>query len=275
MQHRPILKSPFLWSALVLSPLVGVGSPSARAADELNVRDFLPSDFVTDGSVSYQREFQRAIDAAAAQRKQLVVPPITFLVEEGGFQLRSGLVVSMQGTVFILDKDRQQDGQVFAGKDVTDVTLSGGHIVGHNAAWPDGVNIRGIYITGASARIRIHSMNIRDLSSNGIGVFGTAQQPIRDVVVRDVFVENCCNRYPDYLSGEKWEEGSQREDQGLIALYEVEDFLVAGCRFDRSRSDGTHFYRCRRGQITNNRIYRARWEVTSWKHARKSLAQVT
>ncbi len=52
--------------------------------------------------------------------------------------------------------------------------------------------------------------------------------------------------------------GSKREDQGLVAFYFVEDFVVAGCRLERSRSDGTHFYRCRRGQINDNRIYRAK-----------------
>ncbi len=101
-------------------------------------------------------------------------------------------------------------------------------------------------------------LRARDLSSNGIGIFGDEETPVRDVVIEDVVIEHCCNRYPEYLSDEKWEKGSQREDQGLVALYFVEEFAVRGGRFERSRSDGTHFYRCRRGQITDNRIYRAK-----------------
>ncbi len=150
------------------------------------------------------------------------------------------------------------DGAVFHGQDVTDIVLDGGTIVGHNESWADGVNVRGVHVTGRSANVIIRGMRMRDLSSNGIGLFGDEQQYARDVWVRDVVIENCCNRYPDYLSGEKGEKGSQREDQGLVAFYFVEDFVVAGCRLEQSRSDGTHFYRCRRGQISDNRIYRAK-----------------
>jgi hypothetical protein len=38
----------------------------------------------------------------------------------------------------------------------------------------------------------------------------------------------------------------------------VRDFVVRGCRFENSRSDGTHFYRCRQGQFTDNRVYGAK-----------------
>src|SRR5262249_8098093 len=62
----------------------------------------------------------------------------------------------------------------------------------------------------------------------------------------------------DYLSDRPGpEKGSTREDQGLITFYHVEDFVVRGCRLDRSRSDGTHFYRCRRGQFVDNKVYAA------------------
>ncbi|MCH5378229.1 MAG: right-handed parallel beta-helix repeat-containing protein, partial [Planctomycetes bacterium] len=211
-----------------------------------------------DGSVSYQADLQRAIDAAAETGSPLVFPPMVYAVDETGLQLRSGLDLRLTGAMFRLDENRQQDGAVFLGRDVTDVSIRGGTIVGRNDAWADGVNIRGIYIAGKSARIRLCDLSIRDLTSNGIGIFGTEEAPIRDVWIRDVVIDNCCNRYPDYLSGEKWEKGSQREDQGLLACYFVEDFVAAGSRFERSRSDGTHFYRCRRGQFTDNKVYRAK-----------------
>jgi parallel beta-helix repeat protein len=53
------------------------------------------------------------------------------------------------------------------------------------------------------------------------------------------------------------EPGSVREDQGLIAFYHVHDFDVRGCRFEGSRSDATHFYRCRRGHFVQNKVYTA------------------
>jgi parallel beta-helix repeat protein len=106
-------------------------------------------------------------------------------------------------------------------------------------------------------------MVIRDLSSNGVGVFGKDPEHVaRDLWLIDTVIDNCCNVYGDYQAprGELRgpETGSSREDQGLVAFYFVEDFVVRGCRFEDSRSDGTHFYRCRNGQFTDNRVYRSK-----------------
>ena len=231
---------------------------SATAGDTLSLTEFLPDDYVSDGTVSYQREIQQAIDTAAQERLPLLVPPLRYLVNETGIKLHSGTTLSMYGAVFVLDESCQKDGAVFVVDGASDVTLTGGEIVGRNDVWPDGVNIRGVYVTGASARVRVCDMWIHDLSSNGVGVFGDEDTPVRDVTVSDTVIENCCNRYPEYLSDETWEEGSERQDQGLVALYHVDDFTVRGCRLEKSRSDGTHFYRCRRGQIIGNRIYGAK-----------------
>ncbi|MEZ6050681.1 MAG: hypothetical protein R3C02_04705 [Planctomycetaceae bacterium] len=63
------------------------------------------------------------------------------------------------------------------------------------------------------------------------------------------------------------EKGSVREDQGSVAFYYVEDFVVRGCRFSRSRSDGTHFYHCTNGHFSDNRVDRSKMGVTSSKVA--------
>jgi hypothetical protein len=213
---------------------------------------------VRDGSVSYQAEIQRALDCAGEQGGEIVFPPMRILAVESGWQVPSGITVRLEGSVIAVRKTANADGAVFHLDSVSDVTFTGGEIVGHNALWPDGVNVRGIKVVGASAGIRVSQMKIRDLTSNGVGIFGAPEKPIRDVWLRDLVIDHCCNRYPDYLSGEKWEKGSERIDQGLIALYHVDDFVVDGCRLERSRSDGTHFYECRNGHITNNRIYGAK-----------------
>ena len=247
-----------IFATIVVLPAVWLSFVARAGGQIVSVADFLPADYARDGSASYQREIQRAIDEAAKAGATLVFSGMVYAVNENGWQLRSGSRLHMEGATFHVTPEASQDGAVFTGKDVKGVSLSGGQIVGRNDVWPDGVNIRGIHITGRSSNVSIDRVRMRDLSSNGIGIFGEKGQPIRDVWVRDVVIEHCCNRYPDYLSGEKWEQGSQREDQGLIAFYFVEDFRVVGCRLERSRSDGTHFYRCRRGQITDNRIYRAK-----------------
>ena len=224
----------------------------------LSVAEFLPEGYVRDGSVSYQLEVQQAIDVAAEQGVVLVFPAMTYAASVEGWELRSGSQLVMTGAEFLLGEDCDRDGAVFRAVDVDGLRLQGGEIVGRNDVWADGVNVRGVYVTGKSRQVRISEMRFRDLSSNGIGIFGDKQNYVRDVWVEDVIVENCCKRYPDYLSDEKPEKGSVREDQGDVAFYYVEDFTVQGCRFERSRSDATHFYRCRRGQLIGNRIYRAK-----------------
>lgn len=230
----------------------------SKAPGMLSVADFLPKGHVTDGSVSYQAEIQKAIDSAAREGRTLVFPAMTYRLDESGLKLASRLTLWMYGAVFRFDEHRQRDGQAFHGHDVSDLQLLGGEIVGRNDAWADGVNIRGVYLTGQSRNIRIRDMHLHDLSSNGIGIFGTDKQLSRDVWVTDVIIENCCNRYGDYLSDKPGpEKGSTRDDQGLIAFYHVQDFVVRGCRFEKSRSDGTHFYKCRQGQFVHNRVYSA------------------
>jgi hypothetical protein len=251
-----MLRIPTTASFAVIA-LVSLSSALVAESPVVDITDVLPKDYVRDGSVSYQEQIQQALDDAP-EGSTIVFTPMAYAVDETGWTLKSGLTLSMRGAKFQLSEDCADDGAVFRCHDVSDVTFIGGNVLGRNDVWKDGVNIRGVHISGKSERIRIHEMQFRDLSSNGIGLFGTEEQPIRDVWVRDVVTKNCCKRYPDYLSGEKPEKGSEREDQGDVAFYYAEDFVVSGCRFEGSRSDGTHFYRSKRGQITDNRIYRAK-----------------
>jgi hypothetical protein len=228
----------------------------------LSATDFLPKGYVTDGTVAYQAELQKAIDTAASSGRTLVFPRMIYRLDENGLQLHSNSTLWMYGAVFRLDEKCKKDGQAFTGNDVVNVQILGGEIAGRNDVWSEGVNIRGVYFTGKSKNIRLRDMHMHDLSSNGIGVFGKADNLIRDVWVSDVVIENCCNRYGDYLSEKPGpEKGSVREDQGLIAFYYVQDFVVRGCRLEKSRSDGTHFYRCQQGQFVHNKVYSAQTKI--------------
>jgi len=224
--------------------------------DVLSVADFLPKGYVTDGTISYQDKLQKAIDAAAQENGTLVFPPIVYRLDESGLRIHSNLTLWMYGAVFQIDGRCNTDGQAFLGHNVEKVRFLGGEIVGRNDVWPTGVNIRGIYLTGQLKNIRIQDMYIHDLSSNGIGIFGEQEKLACEVWIKDTVVENCCNYYGDYLSQKPGpEKGSERKDQGLIAFYFVQDFVVSACRFEKSRSDGTHFYKCRQGQFVHNKVY--------------------
>jgi parallel beta-helix repeat protein len=183
---------------------------------------------------------------------------MVYRLDESGLMLHSNTLLWMHGAVFQLSERCARDGQAFRGRDITGLTMLGGDIIGRNDVWNEGVNVRGILLRGMTENIRIQDMRMRNLSSNGIGVFGSAETPARAVWVTDCVIENCCNRYGDYLSETPGpEKGSEREDQGSVAFYHVRDFVVRGCRFERSRSDGTHFYRCQQGQFVHNKVYGA------------------
>ena len=220
------------------------------------VTDFLPASFVKDGSISYQAEIQKAIDMAAGTGGTLIFPPMVYSVDESGLKIGSHMTLSMYGAVFKLKINCKNDGCVFRGENVTGVTFKGGEIAGRNDVWKEGINIRGIYLSGKSRNIRFDDLYIHDLSSNGIGIFGEPEHYSRDIWVTNVIIENCCNFYGDYMSARPGPEpGSDRRDQGLIAFYYIEDFHISGSRFENSRSDGTHFYYCKKGQFVNNKVY--------------------
>ncbi|MCA9041504.1 MAG: right-handed parallel beta-helix repeat-containing protein [Planctomycetaceae bacterium] len=226
--------------------------------------DFFPDGYVSDGSISYQTQLQEALDAAGEGGKRIVFPAMIYLItDEAGLKVHSGQTLVLDGARFIFPVDCDEDGQVFRGENVQDVRFIGGEIVGRYDVWPAGVNIRGIYLTGDCQRIRVEKMYLHDLTSNGVGVFGKSEaEPARDVWITDTIIDHCCNVYGDYMApkGELHgpEKGSQREDQGSVALYYVNSFQVRGCRMDRSRSDGTHFYHCQGGQICRNQINRSK-----------------
>jgi len=79
----------------------------------INVLDFLPENFVRDGSVSYRDEIQKAIDTALGKHLNLVFPPMKYLVSETGLKLGSDITLYLDGAVFILPEDCNNDGQVF------------------------------------------------------------------------------------------------------------------------------------------------------------------
>lgn len=249
-------------ACLCVAATVTAVPTEAQSARPVQVADFLPDGCVADGSVCYQRQLQAAIDAAAASGGEIVFAPMIYRIDDpAGLRLASNLTLRMRGATFRCDEACAKDGQLFIGHDLSNVQFLGGTIVGRNDVWPAGVNIRGIYLTGQCQNIVIRELQIRDLSSNGIGVFAaSAERPSTDIKIVDVVVENCCNKYGDYqaASNRGPEKGSVREDQGLIALYHVHDFSVRGCRLEGSRSDGTHFYFCQRGQFNDNLVYAAK-----------------
>lgn len=239
-------------SIVCLATLFAVLNPVGGA---IQVSGHLPQDFKRDGSVSYRVAFQQAIDASEPG-DTVTFPPGRYLLDNAqGLRIPAGRTIDLTGVTIELAVDLSEDGQAFLVEDAAQVSFRNGTILGHRETWPEQVNIAGIRATGASHHLRVSGMSFIDLSSNGVGVFGTEEAPIKNVWITDIFAENCCNIYYDYLAEKRGPaKGSVREDQGSICFYFVEDFVVRGNYLDRSRSDGTHFMGCKNGQISDNQI---------------------
>jgi parallel beta-helix repeat protein len=247
---------------LILAVNIGCATSQLTGLEDVvRVTAYFPEGFVTDGSESYTEQIQQALDETAERGGALVFPPMVYQLDRvEGLLVHGDTTLLMHGAEFRLPRRAQADGQAFLGVDVKNLRMAGGTVRGYRDVWPGGANIAGVRIMGESSGIRIEDMTFRDLSSNGIGLFAEdADTPIRDVRVRNVDVYNCCNYYGDYLSERKGPApGSDRKDQGGVAFYHVEDFLVTGSTFDGSQSDGTHFYKCRDGRFTDNMVSNSR-----------------
>lgn len=235
----------------------GVRSPEAY----VDVSWFVSAGNVRNTVEPHAQAIQRALDAVPDTGGTVVFPPMTYVIDKPhGLSIRSNMTLQMYGARFVCAENMVEDGQIFRGENVHNVHFLGGSIIGKRGAWKPETNIAGIRFFGESSGVRIDDMRFEDLSSNAIGLFGADEEHrITDVRVRDVTVRNCCNYYGDYLDVDKGPaKGSAREDQGGIAFYFVDDWVVEGCCFEGSQSDGTHFFHSRQGRFVNNRVLKSK-----------------
>jgi len=202
----------------------------------------------------HQQQMQKALDSAKGTRKYFIFSPGDYtLIDPKGITVPTGSTLIMEGARFHLAPSLQEDGQAFLLKDVSGITWKGGTILGQREQWGPGVNMAGLRILGACQDIRISNLTCRNLSSNAVGVFGESDEnPIRNIALTQVVGSHCCNGYGDYLSDHPGPApGSERKDQGTVAMYHVDGWLVDGCRFENSHSDGTHFDHSHNGRFVN------------------------
>ncbi|MCL4694619.1 MAG: right-handed parallel beta-helix repeat-containing protein [Candidatus Hydrogenedentes bacterium] len=204
--------------------------------------------------VEHQRMIQDAIDNAGPGRHIIVFAPGDYgFTDPGGVRIPGDCTVLLEGARILWSDAVEADGQTFLLKGVANVRFIGGEIVGRRDTWDPGVNVAGIRAMGDCHHIQITDLVCRELTSNAFGFFGTAETPMTEIELLRVRGYNCCNYYGDYLSEQSGPaKGSLREDQGTVAMYHVNDWLVDGCWFEGSHSDGTHFYLSHRGRFVNS-----------------------
>lgn len=211
--------------------------------------------FAAGDGARHQGWIQEKMNAGAGQAQMYRFAPGEYLLSDPrGLRVPPDSVLMMDGARFVWAESIGSDGQTFLLENVSNVSIEGGMILGCRDRWEPGVNVAGVRILGASKDIRIAGLTCENLSSNAVGVFGAADNlPIRNVALTQVAAINCCNYYGDYLQpGKGPAPGSAREDQGSVAMYFVDGWLVDGCRFERSQSDGTHFFHSPNGRFVNS-----------------------
>ena len=223
-------------------------------AQETQVHQRVIGPFDRKDAPSHQARLQAALDAPLDTPRTYVLAPGEYrLSDPAGLRIPADSTLDMRGARLVFEENMAADGQALLLEGVSNMTLLGGEITGKRDAWDPGVNIAGVRVRGDAHDIAIAELRCVDLSSNAVGVFGAGDDaPIRGVTLRHVTAINCCNFYGDYLSDHVGPApGSVREDQGTVAFYYVDGWLVTGCRFEHSQSDGTHFYHAHNGRFVD------------------------
>jgi len=205
----------------------------------------------------HQTWIQECLDSVADRPAVFRFMPGDYVLSDAaGVRIPGNCTLMLNDARFRFGEDIHTDGQAFLLDNVSTVSLCGGEILGARDAWDPGVNVAGIRVIGNASDIHISGLVCRDLSSNAVGMFGDSPEaPIRNVSLVGVTGINCCNIYVDYLQDNKGPiPGSDRRDQGTVALYHVDGWSVEGCCFEGSRSDGTHFYKSHNGRFNTNTV---------------------
>ncbi|HPO13967.1 MAG TPA: right-handed parallel beta-helix repeat-containing protein [Candidatus Hydrogenedentes bacterium] len=242
--------------ALCLVP-VAVGCGTIGHPRQTETMPIIIGPFCSHDAEHHQERIQRMLDKTGGQPAIFQFAPGAYcLTDTGGLHVPSHVTLLMEGARFLLAETLQADGQAFLLDNASDVVLRGGEIIGRREVWAPSVNVAGIRVCGSGANITVEGLVCHDVSSNAVGVFGTSDDaPIRNVVLKSVTGINCCNMYIDYLQPNKGPvPGSDRRDQGTVALYYVDGWAVDACRFENSQSDGTHFFHCKNGQFMNSTV---------------------
>ncbi|MCB9915618.1 MAG: right-handed parallel beta-helix repeat-containing protein [Planctomycetes bacterium] len=149
-------------------------------AGEVYVADYLPSGYVTDGSVDYRAEVQRALDAAGNGTLRLPAVPLRVDAPTGqnwALIVRTGLkLVGSPGSVLVAGTPAVQ---VLRAENVEGLVLAGFTVRGKGG---DGLGLAHglVQVTGGRA-VRVRDVTVLDSDADGIALSG----------LRDASVEGC------------------------------------------------------------------------------------
>lgn len=151
------------------------------------VIDFLPKNYVTDGSVDYTTYLQKAIDAGG----YLVMPPFSIMVNSNGLSIPSNITLHFQENSQLClkptDKGSYQMLKIFNSENVNilNASLVGDREehLGDKGEWGMGISIIG------SENIEIKNFNITNCWGDGIYI-GHGKSSSNKIVIADGIIDN-------------------------------------------------------------------------------------
>src|SRR5687768_9645893 len=188
-QRRDVLRA-LLGFTLLGQPFVGALAKASTGRRHADVRGFgARGNGVTDDTAA----FQRAIDSLASGGGVVQVPAGRYLIDPlRSVRMRSRVDLRMApGAKLMAKPNAAPRAYVLLAQSVSDVTISGGAIVGERDAhlgttgeWGHGVMIRG------SSRVTVRNMTISRCWGDGISIGGLARTGQAGVPSRDILIDH-------------------------------------------------------------------------------------
>lgn len=188
-QRRDVLRG-LLAFTLLGQPFVAALAKASRGRRSADVRGFgARGNGVTDDTDA----FQKAINSLATGGGVVLVPAGRYLIDPlRSVRMRSRVDLRMaSGATLIAKPNAAPRAYVLLAQNVSDVTISGGAIVGERDAhlgrtgeWGHGVMIRG------SSRVTVRNMTISRCWGDGISIGGLARTGQAGVPSRDILIDH-------------------------------------------------------------------------------------
>lgn len=160
--------------------------------------EYLPVNFVRDGSVDYTEFLQKCLDV----NKKVLVPDFPVLVNDNGLNVRSNQTIFFpENSKLILKPSDKQNYEILNVRNVKNVRILNANIVGDRdnhigigGEWGMGIGIRG------SQNVTVKNANISDCWGDGIYV-GRLEKLAKNIRIENCFINNVRRNGLSVISG--------------------------------------------------------------------------
>ncbi|MCA6954713.1 hypothetical protein [Pectobacterium polaris] len=168
----------------------------------INAKEFLPRGYVTDGSVSYTKELQSALDYAANKSLKLLMPDFTVMVSpkntlHGGLNIPSNSKIIFQKNSKVIIEPNDLGGyELFSIRDASGIYIYGANLVGdkYSHIGKSGEWGMCLSIKGDCNSIHIENATITDAWGDGIyigQVKDNRDSTPKNITINNTVIKDC------------------------------------------------------------------------------------